>query len=308
MKIKRKHIAIGCIIIILVILACHYDTFSKFITDRFTSFYLRSKNFYFSSNLLDTNNSEYQVGTWSGVGNFDISFNLYSRNNEYLFSESDIEYTISLNCSSDVVCTASKNGGTLYASDSTHTDTININVHPERVFLADERVTINVTASSTSPYVKTISARFVYIVGREGVSYEIEDETNRTYLFLKVINDIDYCTVIEAFGDYSVNDHISDADYRDLSTTNKAKCVSQYINVSFNPNDLLLDNTSSILGIATYQTTTISNINYINSLRFAISPNSTVSIKFYKQDITDNNTYPYGNNPSIITVTATDPI
>ncbi len=308
MKIRKKHVTLICIVIILAVLAMHYDTFSKFITDRFTSFYLRSKNFYFSSNLLDTNNSEYQVGTWSGVGNFDISFNLYSRNNEYLFSESDIEYTISLNCSSDVVCTASKNVGTLFASDTTHTDTININVHPERVFLADERVTINVTARSTSPYVKTISAKFVYIVGREGVSYEIEDEANRTYLFLKVINDIDYCTVIEAFGDYSLNDHISDADYRELSTANKAKCVSQYINVSFNPSNLLIDNTSSIMDISTYQTTTISNIDYINSLRFAISPNSTVAIKFYKINTAANNTYPSGNNPSIITVTASDPV
>lgn len=308
MKLTRKQITIICVVIILAILAIHYDTLSKFITDRFTSFYLRSKNFYFSSNLLDTNNSEYQIGTWSGVGNFNISFNLYSRDNEYLFSESDIEYEISVNCSSDVQCSASANSGTLYASDTTHTNTITISVNPERVFLADERVTVDITARSTSPYVKVLRARFVYIVGREGVSYEIEDEANRTYLFLKVINDIDYCTVIEAFGDYSLNDHISDSEYRNLSATNKLKCVSQYINVSFDPDDLLLDNTSSILDISTYQTETISNIDYINSLRFAISPNSTVAIKFYKQDITNNNTYPMGNNPSIITVTSSNPV
>ena len=75
----------------------------------------------------------------------------------------------------------------------------------------------------------------------------------------------------------------------------------------FDPDDLLLDNTSSILDIATYQTETISGIDYIDSLRFAISPNSTVAIKFYKQDITDDNTYPIVNNSSIITVTASDP-
>ena len=174
--------------------------------------------------------------------------------------------------------------------------------------MADERVTVNVTARSTSPYEKTIQARFVYVVGREGVSYEIDDEASRTYLLLKIKNDIDYCTVTQDFGDYSVGDILSDMEYRELNILDRNKCISKNISVSFNPSDLLIDNTGKIMDIASYNTTTINSINYINSISFAISPNSTESIKFYKKNITANYTYPNGNNPSIVTVVATDPM
>ena len=305
---KRRIIIIILALLIGILVAFNYKTMAKFVTDRITSYYLRSKNFYFSSNLLDPTNPTYQIGTWSGTGNFSVSFDLFSKDNQYLFSESDITYEITYQCSSDVLCSATKSAGTLYANDSNHSETITINIAPQRVFLADERVTINVTARSTSPYVKILRAQFIYIVGREGVSYEIADEANRTYLFLKVINDINYCTVITDFGDYEVGDHISNAEYRNLSEANKSKCISQYINVSFSPQQLLIDNTIELLKSATTTTQTINGVNYINSIRFPMNPDSTEAIKFYKINTTLDNTYPHGNNASIVTVTASNPI
>jgi hypothetical protein len=305
MRNKRMTKTIA-VIIVTIILIYTIPTVAKYVTDRIKSYYLKSKDFYFSSNLLDTSNTTYQIGTWSGAGSFDVEFELYSKENDYLFSESDITYTVTSNCSTDAVCTLSKSSGTLFASDTTHMDTITVHVNPQRVFQANESVTINVTAKSTAPYTKELKATFQYIVGMEGVSYTIEDEANRTYLLLKVTNDIDYCTVINAFGSYTPGNLISDSVYRTLSESNKHNCVSQYISLSFNPNQLLLDNTSNVMDNATYNTTTIGGINYINSLNFAIAPNSTIAIKFYKIDMTANYTY-NGTGTSVITVSASSP-
>ncbi len=309
-KIKKiRFLRIALFILFAIFLTYGITTSAKYVTDRITSYYLRSKNFYFSSNLLDKTNPTYQIGTWSGVGEFDISFDLYSKENDYLFSESDITYEVSYTKSADVNATINKATGTLYSQDTEHSDKIIITVIPQRVFVENESVTVSVLAKSTSPYKKEIRATFVYIVGQEGVSYSIQDEANSNYMFLKVTNDIDYCTVITAFGDYSVNDHISDSDYRDLTSTQQLNCVSQYITLQYNPSDILIDSTSAVLEHATYTTTTINSISHLNSITFAIAPNSTVSIKYYKINPTANNTYPTsGGNSSIITVTASNPI
>ena len=57
---------------------------------------------------------------------------------------------------------------------------------------------IKIYAKSTSPYVKTISAKFEYIAGKKGLTYEIEDEKNRTYLVFKITNAQDTYKVITA--------------------------------------------------------------------------------------------------------------
>ena len=304
---KKKVLKLFIIVIVGIVITLSLPTVAKYVKDNIDSYYLRSKNFYYSSNLLDQTNPLYQIGTWSGVGDFSVEFNLYSKENELLFSESDITYTVSATCSTDATCTADITSGTLYANDNDHSTTITVNVHPHRVFVENEFIQITIIAKSTSPYIKELKGRFKYIVGREGVSYEIEDETNRTYLLLKVTNDIDYCKVITAFGNYSVGNNISDSVYRTLTKAQQANCVSQYIDISFSPQTLLLDSTSSVLDSATYTTTTINSINYINSLRFVIAPNSTLSIKFYKIDPSQNYTYPLGQNTSIITLSASDP-
>jgi len=134
---QRKFFRVSLLILIGVILSIGLTTAAKYVTDTITSYFLRSKNFYFSSNLLDTSNPTYRIGTWSGVGNFDISFDLLSKDNEYLYSESDITFTISVTCSQDVTCTSNMNSGTLYSTDADHKEGIVITVVPSRVFVED---------------------------------------------------------------------------------------------------------------------------------------------------------------------------
>ncbi len=278
-------------------------TFSKFIIEEFHSYFLSAKNFYFTSNRLKKNNEVYIINNWSGVGTFDISFTLSSEKNSLVYSNYDIPYTVTVSCPIDVVCTSDKPTGTIYSSSTTHSDTVVVSVSPTRSYSENERLIVSVTAESTSPYIEAISADFEYVVGKQGVTYEIEDEPNRTYLLLKITNAINYCTVTEAFGDYLQGQEISSEVYRTLTPAEKAKCIGKTITLDFNPATLLLDTTDNILKIATTDTQTIGGVPYIDNLEFNIEPVSTMAIKFYKKTTSNNYTYPITNPTSVITIT-----
>ena len=280
-------------------------TFSKFIIEEFHSYFLSAKNFYFTSNRLKKNNEVYIINNWSGVGTFDIYFNLSSENNSLVYSNYYIPYTVTVTCPNDVVCTSDKPTGTIYSASETHSDTVVVSVSPTRGYAENERLVVSITAASTSPYVEAISADFEYVVGTQGVTYEIEDEPNRTYLLLKITNAINYCIATEDFGDFHTGQEISSEIYRTLSAADKAKCAGKTITLDFSPNVLLLDTTDNILKIATTDTQTIGGVPYIDELEFNIEPVSTIAVKFYKKTTSNDYTYPITNPTSIITVTIT---
>ena len=303
MKNTKKIIAI----ILIIALVISLPTLGKFISKKFHEFYLNSKNFYFYSNRLKEDDALYQINNWSGVGNFEIGFDLSSEKNRYTYSDYDISYDVSYDCPNTVSCSISETSGVIYKTNTNHFNSITLHVVPNRVFTEGETLTIKVSATSTGHYKKKISATYEYIVGKSGVTYEIEDEANRTYAVLKLTNAVSYCTVVEAFDSYSIGDRLDGPDFIALSDTNKSKCVSEYINISFDPNILFVDNTSPILNYSTYTTTDIDGVAYINSMKFKIDPSSTLALKFYKKNTSNNYTYPIENQTSAITVNIEDP-
>ena len=309
LKLKKINLNTKRIIILVLIIAfiISIPTLGKFISKKFHEFYLNSKHFYFYSNRLKDDNPLYQLNNWSGVGNFDIEFDLTSEKNRYTHAEYDIAYTVSANCPNTVTCSLSENGGTIYSTNTNHSNSVTLHVVPNRVFTEGETLTIGVSASSTSPYKKTITATYEYVVGKSGVTYEIEDEPGRAYSVLKITNAVSYCTVVTAFGDYSVGDRIDSSEFITLNDVDKNKCISQNISISFNPTILLVDNTSSIFDYATYTTTTINGVQYINSMTFKIDPLSTLALKFYKDNVTSDYTFPIVNQTSIVSVNISDP-
>ena len=311
MKLIKKRIwtfrHVVLFVIFLLFAGYGLFTFAKFVSLKFHNYFLDSKHFYFTSNRLTDNTALYRVNNWSGVGSFTISFDLLSEKNSYVYTDYDIPYTVSASCPNDVICQLDKTTGTIYSSSSSHSDTVTLSVSPQRAYSENERLTIHLVATSASPYVKSISADFQYVVGKQGVTYEIEDVRNQPYMMLKVTNAISFCKVITAFGNYQVNDTIDNNIYRTLNDADKAKCVSQVIALNFDPNVLLLDTTSSIIDESTYTNTTIGGVSYINSLTFNIAPVSTVVIKFYKVNPSLDYTYPIVNNTSVVGVTISDP-
>ena len=276
LKIHTKLI-IGIIIIVGTLIV---STLAKYVIEEYHDYFLNAKNFYFTSNRLKKDNPTYLINNWSGVGSFNISFDLLAQKNELVYSPYDIPYTVSFVCPNDVTCSLSKTSGTIYESNTNHSDSVVLSVNPSRNYNENERLTIQLIATSTSPYIETIRATFEYVVGKQGVSYEIEDTANQVYLMLKITNAINYCRVNEAFLTYSVGDFIDNSVYRNLDPNDKPKCIGKKIDLSFDPNTLLLDTTDRIITNTNYGTTTINGVDYINSLSISIEPVSTIAIKF----------------------------
>lgn len=302
---KIPHLKQILILVSLLALTPVILTFARFIKDTFYNFYLGSKEFYFTSNRLKEKEATYQVNNWSGVGAFEITFDLLSSLNNKLYTNYDIDYKIEFTCSEDATCTIDNKTGTIY--NTTHSASININVVPKRVFKEGEELIIKVVATSTSPYVKSLAAKFIYTSGKKGVTYSITDSNSNPYLDLGITNANTYCTVIEAFNSYKKGDYIDINNYLELDSNLKDKCIGKYIKVSFDPSIILVDTTSFLLDNSKLDYITIEDVSYIKEITFPIEAVSSRELKFYKIDPSKNYTYPNDTNTSIINVEIIDP-
>ena len=301
---NKKPLQIVIMVLLIILIGLETATFAKYVIEKINDYFVSSKDFYFTSNILKKDNPHYKVNNWTGVGEFFISVDLSSKKNTYIYTDYDIPYEVEVVCPNDVICNVDKPTGIIRSSS--HTDTIVVSVAPTRLYTEGEEVDIEIKATSQSPYVKTISSVFEYIVGKLGTTYEINDEQNRTYLLLNVTNAVDYCTVITAFDTYSVGDKIDVSKYIKLSSANKDKCVSKKVSVTFNPNVIFLDTVSEILNKSTYSNTTINGTNYINGLEYYIGPASTIDVKFYKNNPSIKYTYDELLSNNIMSVQITD--
>ena len=111
---------------------------------------------------------------------------------------------------------------------------------------------------------------------------------------------------IVPFGNYSFGDPITENAYNALSAADKAKCTSAIINLTFDPSIILVDITSDFYENSYSNTTQlINNKAYVNGITFGMDPVSSMTIRFYKVNASNNYTYPTLTNPnSIITFTA----
>ena len=224
---------------------------------------------------------------------------LNNNKNNLLHANSDISYEVSYVCSKKAICNVSKNEGIIYSERTT--DYFNVTITPDGVMRNGDEVWIEVTASSTSPYKKTISARFILKVGIPGISYTIDDVSGRPYFNLSVTNTTDYYLVKESFDDYQVDQRIDYNTYMSLSEENKAKCALPLITLTFDPSVVILDMTNTAyLNAENYTTTEIDGYNYVNSISFRIALESSEAVKFYKANANMDYTYPIVNNTSIV--------
>jgi len=297
-KYKRKQL----IIIGLLCICCisFSSVLGRYVTNTINNYYLRTKEFYFNSDKLQENSANYQIDNWSGVDDYVITINMDSRDNNLLYTTYDIDYEISYTCSDNIICQLSKETGTI--KESTHTDFFTITITPNSVFNTNDRVWIEVTAKSTTAYEKTLKATFTLVVGKENLSYDIQDKENNPYLNLKVTNTISYYQIEEAFLNYEVGEKITIEQYLGLEEEQKEKCYSAIVILEFDPKKVLLDMTNEeyIKGFD-IQTVNIDGINYIKGFKFKIDAISSANIKFYKVDINKDYTY-QGEGESIIKI------
>lgn len=297
-KIKHKKI-IYIIIITIIALATISLTYGRYIYNEIKDAYLSTKNFYFSSDKLTVNRAIYQVDNWSAVDPYSITINLNNRKNNLVHSTSDITYEVTYVCSNNVLCSVNTQGGVLLSEKQT--TTFNAVVTPNSTFKEGDEAFIEIYVKTTSPYIKTLTGRFILKVGKSGIDYKIDDQKGRPYLNFNITNTIDYYLVKTAFGNYKENDRIDRITYINLNEEDKKNCTSAEVTLTFDPDKVIFDMTNSVyLKKERYTTITIDGYDYINSITFKIDSESSENVKFYKADVTKNYTYPVVNDNSII--------
>lgn len=299
---KNKKIYI--IVIILILLFFVIGTYGRYIYNGIKNYYLSTKSFYFNSDKLSDNVSNYQLDNWSGVEPIHIVFNLDGRKNNLVSTPGDIAYDITYTCSSNVTCNSTKSSGVVLASQST--DSFEVTMSPMRSLQSGDEVWLDIEVNSTSPYKKSLKGKFTIKVATIGLSYEIHDVRHRPYLDFTITNTLDYYTIREAFDSYLVGDKIEIRDYLLLTPENKAKCASAIITLGFDPNILRLDMTSeSYIDKTGEQTTILSDNNtYVNGFSFKVDAISSTAIRFYKLNTDNDYTYPFVTSTPVITFQA----
>lgn len=326
-------------------------SFSRYVYSAVKSFYLNSKEFYFTSNRLAKNvkDAHFESNNWSGLSDYKIEVEMYSRKNtlKKVVSTMDITYKIRVdvgiykygkdsnnkvdykeleyfeNVTEDGVSSnyinvdVEKLSGIIYASSNNTDDFfVNISSKDNAGFSDNDYVYIYVVADAVEPYTDTLCGEFYIYVGKEGLSYQIDDSANSPYLNVVLTNATEEYTVDQAFGGYSVGDIIKAETYNDLVKAKpaiKEYCHSKYVDLTFNPNEIVLDTTSNSYIIANnksdinwLQTEEIakdtSAYTYFNKIRVEVDALESQVIKFYKLNVQNNYTYPNESNTSIVTV------
>lgn len=284
-KIKIIVISLTLIIILAVIVV-----FGRYITSTINDFYLRSKEFYFYSDKLKATKAIYQVENWSGLDTYTITVNMNSMENNLKGTSYDIPYKISYSCSDNVDCQLSKTEGIIKTTNNT--DYFNLMLVPNRQLKTGDEVWVEIKAESEGQYKKTLEGRFTLVVGKESLTYKIEDETNTPYIELSLTNSLSYYIVTEKFDSYNVGDRVSVNTYLSLSEENKNKCYSSIVELNFDPKDVVLDMTDINYSEASdIKYTNIDGYNYVNGFTVELPALSSMNVRFYKNDKTKDYTF-----------------
>ncbi len=300
-KLNRFKTIIIVSLLVVVALFLLKPSWARYIYNGLKNYYYESQGFYFNCNKLSEDGAVLQLDNWDGVNSIDLEYDMNSFKNNSVASTSDISYTIEKECrtNANVSCTISKEEGLI--SRTTHEDYFIITVTPNENLPQGARVVVDVTVKSTDPYEKELTGTVTLNVGVPGISYEIVDKAGQPYLDFKITNTLNYYRVGIPFGTYTFGQTIDDNTYNSLSAADKAKCTSAIINLTFDPNIILVDVTSDFYENAYTNTTQlINNKAYINGITFGMEPVSSMTIRFYKVNASNNYTYPSVNNPSPI--------
>lgn len=277
----KKHKAIAFSLIIGIGFAGFFLTvnYGRYVKDVIESYYLKSQNFYFSSDKLTIHGKKYEINPWSGKKNYEISISMSNMLNSLKGTTTNITYEVSCNGDTKVDCylgtpgTTSENRTILSTSES---DNYVITVAPKNgvSFVNGEAVSVIVTANSITPYKETLSATFTLIIGEYGLNYEIEDEVGSVYFKSLVTNALE---------------------------TNSAR-----VTLTIDPNYIdyiSFDMSNAVLSLddTTYTTTIASDgKSYINSVTFILDSKSSMMVKYYKNDSSKDYSYVLGDESNPI--------
>lgn len=296
---KLKVLSITIISVLSFFLVINLGRYVKRIYEDYIS---RTQRFYFNSDKLTTDNKQFRIDYWSGVESYPLTITVNSLDNNLRGTDISIDYDIVCEHGTDLRCVLSKESGTI--GTTTNTDSFQVEIFPNKTFKDGDEASITVKATASDPYEKELSATFTFVVGSYGLTYKIEDKVGQPYLTAVVSNTNDHYTAIDDFRTYHYGDPVTVEVYNTLTAEEKAKCASALLTMTFNPNILRLDLTDYYYQHRLSQTTQqIGGYDYVKTFTFAVASQTSIAIKFYKLDVTQNYTFPITNNSPIVTLT-----
>ncbi len=274
---RRKKNKVKLIFIILVIILCiTTSVFGRYVINIAKDLYLTSKNFYFTSNILDINMPTYDYSNWGGVDTYQIDVDLYSWKNELLKLNYNLEYVIyaESNMPEKVRCSFGTPNGSATKTGVIYSDTNKVGealyITPLTTLNTSDKITITIVAKATGEYEKEISAKIKLNITEHRTNIAIEDSVNSNYAILKLTN----TNVTGTDVTLEFDPKVIRLDLNDLIYSNKKQTITKNVD----------------------------GYNYISKIIFPIEKEATRNIKFYKVDKTKNYTYPMGNAECIIKV------
>lgn len=278
---KTRNLIIAVIFLLGVLIITRGITYAKYVSNAVFNYYLNAKGFYFSSEQLTPDVNKIVDTTWNGNS---INFKITNSTNDTLATEYDIKYkvtcTIEEENTTKVCYLNGSNTNTLnltlstaegcsnYTEDGVDTSGYDEAKCKEKSYTWETKPTISdlyfdvvdlegndvetatvlVTATSTSPYEKTISAKYALTKDKSelgSLSLKYEDKTS----------------------------------YKNLIVTNsynENKCVK----LTWNPENLVID-----LEDETIIQNKNEN-NYTNEIIFSLEKKNSKNFIFYQQDNT----------------------
>lgn len=289
----KKIFLLFIIIVILILLITKIIfpatiSLSRYVYSVVKGAYLNSKEFYFTSNRLGKENNKYEVHNWDGLSGYTVNIDMYSRKNALKFSNMNIEYEVTveaqvfmhqangtqieaegslLKLSKDqkkdeneyIIIDTGYDGLKRIIKATTNQDDFDIDITPKNnyKFNDDDYVELKITANSISPYTDTISGVYKVFVGKEGLSYKIENSKDSPYLNVILTN---------------------------ASSENEIRSID----LEFNPTYIVLDTTSNEYitakesGKEEYLSTQQDESQYFNKIRVDVHSLESRFVKFYK--------------------------
>ncbi len=258
-NIKKYRILIISLLLLAIIIPVTL-TNGRYFLSKLNEFYYDSKEFYFYSDVL--NGNTYELFNWDGVSNYQLTIDTSNAKDALNWTQDDITYEIAVSCSSSneniTISCHSTGTTTLIANQAVKTvGTNTIIVDKENGTLnSGDTITINVTATSTGTYHKTLRATFIVTVNEVGVSYSIIDSVDSKYLTLVIAN----------------------------------TGANKNISIAIDATKLNVDMTNYHVKNGTKTTTQVGNDNLVNSVAFQVLANNVYSIRFYKNNPQQNYT------------------
>lgn len=271
-KSNKKIILLLIAVLILYFIGSKISL-AKYVYNAVHDFYLGSKGFFFNSDKLSVNKSEFEIeNNWSGAETYYITINMNSKKNDLVFAESDIVYNIKCTSSDNIECTLSKEKGTIIgsANGGVNEDYFIVTINPATgtTLKSGDTAWIEIEVTSESPYVQTLSGKLIIGVGAEDITYEIIDSPNTPYAEVNITNSL-----------------------------NEEKLVT----LAYDYKTVLIDMTNNFTINATNKVTEKYNgYDYIKEITSKIGPLETISIKFYKIKLTEDYTYEIGDKKTPI--------